>query len=158
ADQVVGAGVELGAARDLGVAEQALALVAPEPAEPAALADVELFHDPARLHLADTRERFEHAHDLELRERVVAGALVEQVPEAERAGLQLRLHLSPGAARLRGLLECGLTLFGGERRGQWHPATSGTTAAASIRSRVRLTTGANVASADGPLECLGHLS
>jgi len=31
-------------------------------------------------------------------------------------------------------------LLGGERRGQGHPATSGTTAAASIRRPSRLTT------------------
>ena len=85
--------------------------------EPAALADVELFHDAARLHLADARERFEHAHDLELRERVVARALVEQVFETQRALLELRLHLRALTARFGGLLECGLTLLGGERRG-----------------------------------------
>src|SRR4029078_9831967 len=70
-----------GAAGDLGVAEEAFALVAPEPAQSAALADVELLHDAARLHLADTRERLQHADDLELRERVVARALVAQVTE-----------------------------------------------------------------------------
>src|SRR5262245_1427439 len=107
--------------------EQTLLLVAPEPAQAATLADVELFHDATRLHLADPRERFEHAHDLELRECIVARALVEQLVEPERPRLQLRLHLSPSATRLRGLLECSLTLLGGERRGQWHPATSGTT-------------------------------
>ena len=67
------------------MAEQAFALVAAEPAEPTALADVELGHDAARLHLADAGERLEHAHDLELRERVVARALVEQLFETERA-------------------------------------------------------------------------
>ena len=61
-----------GPAHDLRVAEQAFALVAAEPAEPTTLADVELRHDPARLHLADAGQRLEHAHDLELRERVVA--------------------------------------------------------------------------------------
>ena len=61
-----------GAADDLRVLEQRLALVAAEPAQPAALADVELGHDPARLHLADAGQRLEHAHDLQLRERVVA--------------------------------------------------------------------------------------
>jgi len=73
----------LGATDDLGVAEQALALVAAEPAEPTALADVELLHDATRLHLADAGQRFEHAHDLELRQRVVARSLVEQLAQPD---------------------------------------------------------------------------
>src|SRR5439155_14567932 len=81
-----------GAADDLGVAEQPLALVAAEPAEPTALADVELLHDAARLHLADAGERLEHADDLQLGQGVVARALVEQFAEPERACLELRLH------------------------------------------------------------------
>src|SRR4029079_19745652 len=134
------------------------ALVAAEPTETAALADVELFHDPTRLHLPDAGQRLEHAHDLELGECVVAGALVEQVTEPEGSRLQLRLHLSPGSARLGCLLQCCLTLLGGERRGQWHPATSGTTAAASIRSTSRLTTGPEAGSGRLGRESLGHLS
>src|SRR5947208_2534242 len=130
-----------GAADDLGVAEQPLALVAAEPAEPTALADVELLHDAARLHLADAGERLEHADDLQLGQGVVARALVEQFAEPERACLELRLHFGAHAARFGRLLQRGLTLLGGERRGQWHPATSGTTAAASIRRQSRLTTG-----------------
>src|SRR4029079_4550561 len=119
-----------GPAHDLGMAQQALALVAAQTAQPTALADVELVHDPPRLHLADTRERFEHAHDLELGERVVARALVEQALETERALLELRLHLRALTAGFRRLLECSLALLGGERRGQRHPATSGTTGGA----------------------------
>src|SRR5262245_24575049 len=106
-----------GSAGDLGVLEETLSLVAAEAAEPTALRDVELVHDAARLHLADSGEGLEHAHDLELRERVVARALVEQLFEADRTCLQLRLHLGalpPSFGRLR---ECGLTLLGGERRG-----------------------------------------
>src|SRR6266498_2950130 len=110
-----------GAADDLGVAEQPLALVAAEPAEPAALADLELLHDAPCLHLADAGKRFEDADDLQLRERVVARSLVEQLAEPERTLLELRLHLGTGAARFSGLFQCGLTLLGGERRGQWHP-------------------------------------
>src|SRR5262245_24661952 len=104
-------------ASDLGVLEETFALVASEAAEPTALRDVELVHDAARLHLADPGEGLEHAHDLELRERVVARTLVEQLLEADRPCLQLRLHLGalpPSFGRLR---ECGLTLLGGERRG-----------------------------------------
>src|SRR4051794_13055130 len=78
-----------GAAHDLRVLEEPLALVAAEPPEATALADVELFHDAACLHLADTRERLEHAHHFELRECIVAGALVEEIFEAHRTLLQL---------------------------------------------------------------------
>jgi alkanesulfonate monooxygenase SsuD/methylene tetrahydromethanopterin reductase-like flavin-dependent oxidoreductase (luciferase family) len=55
------------------VLEEPLALIATEAAQSTGLADVELDHDAPRLHLADARERLEHAHDFELRERVVAG-------------------------------------------------------------------------------------
>ena len=136
----------------LGWREETFALVPPEPAEPSTLADLELHHDPPRLHLADPRERFEHAHDLQLRERVVVGGLVEQLAETQRTRLELRLDLGARSARFGRLLQRSLTLLGGERRGQWHPATSGTTAAASIRSKSRLTTG----SGRPPDERVGH--
>src|SRR5262249_32822282 len=115
--------------RDLRVTEQAFALIAAETAQTATFADVELFHDATRLHLPDTGKRFEHAHHFELRERFVARPLVEEIVEAHRPLLQLRLHLRALATRFRRLFERSLALLGGERRGQWHPATSGTTAA-----------------------------
>jgi len=55
-----------GAARDLRVLEEPLALVAAEPAQSTALADVELGHDAARLHLADTGERLEDADEFQV--------------------------------------------------------------------------------------------
>ena len=83
----------------LGWHEQPLALVAAEPAEPAALADVELFHDAGAPAPCRPRERLEHADDLQLGERVVARALVEELIQAERASLELRLHLGARCRR-----------------------------------------------------------
>src|SRR5581483_10633638 len=91
--------------------EQPSALVVAEPAEPAALADVELLHHAARLDLAHARQRFEHAHDLELRDRLVAVTRVEELLERETARLQALLHGGALTPRLRGLLECGAALF-----------------------------------------------
>src|SRR5262245_63348650 len=62
--------------------EQRFALVAPEPAQAPALADIELLHQPARPDLAHARKGLEHAHDLQLGEGLVAVGLLEEIGRA----------------------------------------------------------------------------
>src|SRR4029453_1170749 len=95
--------------------EESPTLVVAQAAEPTALADVELFHEPPRAHLAHARQRLQHAHDLELAEHLVVVALLEQLLERERAALQLLLHLSPLLTGDCRLLERGAPLVGSER-------------------------------------------
>src|SRR6185369_16116406 len=99
--------------------EQRPPLVRTQPAQTAALGDLELRHDVAGPNLADTRKRLEDTHDLQLGEHVArlvtAVGGVEKLAQRERTDLEFVLHLGSLTARDRRLLERELTLLRCER-------------------------------------------
>src|SRR5690606_1904350 len=99
-----------------------LALLLAEPAEAPALADPDLLHGAAGLHLAHARQGFEDGERLHLPDELVAVGLLEQLRQGDRPHLELLLQLGAHPARLGGLLQRGGALLGGERRRKRHAA------------------------------------
>src|SRR2546423_5090164 len=118
--------------------EQLPALLIPETLDPARLADADLVHQPAGLHLPETGQRFEDGEDLHLADDLVALGLVEELLEGERTHLELLLQLGALATGGGRLVERRLTLLWRERGRQRHgPHPSATGGRASRPAPVR---------------------
>src|SRR3954452_8958986 len=80
-------------------------LVRAEPPHPPGLRDPDLLHDLPGTYLAHTGQRLEERGDLDLADHLVALPLLDDLAERALGVLEPVLHLGPGAAGRRGLLE-----------------------------------------------------
>src|SRR3954469_19968923 len=94
--------------------EQGLLLHLAEPLYPAVVSDPDVFHDLARLDLADTRQGLEQRDDFEFAHGDAVRC--QRLANGDGTVLQLVLQFSSGGAGLSSLGQSGRTLFGRELR------------------------------------------
>src|SRR4029079_3770777 len=92
--------------------EQCLLLHCAETLDAAVVGDSDVFHDLARLHLADARQGLEQRHDLELADGDAVRC--ESLTDRHGSVLQLVLQFSTCSAGLSSLGQSGRSLFGRE--------------------------------------------